>query len=69
MAGQRMAQPLPDTAEWKHLRCSFCGKDGDHVRFLSAGVSGGLICDGCCLKALFIFVKAHVTSLFRFATT
>ena len=34
------ARPLPDTAEWGHLHCSFCGKDGNHVRFLTAGVAG-----------------------------
>ena len=46
------------------LRCSFCGKDADYVRFLTAGVSGGMICDVCCLKAFFIFLKAHITSVF-----
>jgi hypothetical protein len=55
------AHPLPDTAEWGHLRCSFCGKDGNHVRFLSAGVAGGKICNVCCLKAFLIFVKAYLT--------
>jgi hypothetical protein len=60
-------QPLPDAAEWKHLHCSFCGKDGAHVRFLAAGVSGGKICDVCCMKAFLIFVKAHITSLLRLA--
>ena len=54
------ARPLHDTAEWGHLHCSFCGKDGNHVRFLAAGVAGK-ICDVCCLKAFFIFVKAYVT--------
>jgi hypothetical protein len=62
------ARPLPDAAEWKHLHCSFCGKDADHVRFLTAGVSGGMICDVCCVKACFIFMKAfmkaHITSAF-----
>ncbi len=38
-----IARPLADTAEWEHLHCSFCGKDGDHVRFLTAGVAGGKI--------------------------
>jgi hypothetical protein len=60
-------QPLADAAEWKHLHCSFCGKDADHVRFLVAGGSGGKICDVCCVKAFLIFLKAHVTSLFRLA--
>ena len=55
------ACPLPDTAEWGHLHCSFCGKDGDHVRFLAAGVAGGKICDVCCLKSLVIFLKAYLT--------
>ena len=59
------AQPLPETAESKRLRCSFCDKDADHVRFLSAGVAGGTICDVCCFKALLIFLKAHVTAVFR----
>ena len=54
------ARPLPDTAEWGHLHCSFCGKDGNHVRFLAAGVAAK-ICDACCLKAFFIFVKAYLT--------
>jgi hypothetical protein len=54
------ARPLQDTAEWAHLHCSFCGKDGDHVRFLAAGVSAK-ICDACCLKAFLIFVKAYLT--------
>src|SRR5260221_14292311 len=52
MARQAMqAQPLPDVAEWKRLHCSFCGMDADHVRFLTAGISGGMICDVCCLEA------------------
>ena len=63
------SQPLPGSAEWKHLHCSFCGKDADHVRFLTAGVSGGMICDVCCLKAFFIFLKAHVTSALGFAAS
>ena len=53
-------RPLQDTAEWGHLHCSFCGKDGNHVRFLAAGVAGK-ICDACCLKAFFIFLKAYLT--------
>ena len=59
------SRPLTDSAEGKHLRCSFCAKDAAHVRFLCAGVAGGMICDACCLKAFFIFVKAHLTSLVR----
>jgi hypothetical protein len=55
------ARPLPDTGEWGHLHCSFCGKDGNHVRFLAGGVAGGKICDVCCLKGLVIFVKCYLT--------
>ena len=55
------ARPLHDTAEWSHLHCSFCGKDGNHVRFLTGGIAGGKICDVCYLKAFFIFAKAYVT--------
>jgi hypothetical protein len=54
-------RPLQDAAEWSHFHCSFCGKDGNHVRFLTAGVAGGRICDVCCVKALVIFVKAYLT--------
>ena len=54
------ARPLPDNAEWAHLRCSFCGKDANHVRFLAAGVAGGKICDACCWKALLIFLPAYL---------
>jgi hypothetical protein len=57
--------PLAGTTESKDLRCSFCARDAEHVRFLSEGVAGGMICDMCCLKAFFIFAKAHITSLFR----
>lgn len=53
--------PLPDHADWSHLHCSFCGKDANHVRFLSAGVAGGKICDACCFKAFLIFAKAWLT--------
>jgi ClpX C4-type zinc finger protein len=58
------AHPLPSTAD-RH--CSFCGKDADHARFLTAGVAGGMICDMCWLKAFFIFAKAHIASAFRIA--
>ncbi len=54
------ARPLQDTADWSRLHCSFCGKDGNHVRFLAAGV-GAKICDACCLTAFFIFAKAWLT--------
>ena len=54
-------RPVSDRADWAHLRCSFCGKDANHVRFLSAGVAGGKICDVCCWKALLIFLKAYLT--------
>ena len=57
----------PDRAEWRRLHCSFCGKDGNHVRFLAAGVSGGMICDRCCLIAMLIFVKARIAAVFRTA--
>ena len=53
--------PLPDQADWSRLHCSFCGKDANHVRFLSAGVAGGKICDVCCFKAVLIFAKAWLT--------
>jgi len=52
--------PLPGHAEWSHVHCSFCGKDGNQVRFLAAGI-GGKICDACCFKAALIFVKAWLT--------
>ena len=55
------ARPLPDSAEWTRLHCSFCGRDANHVRFLTAGVAGGKICDACCFKAVAIFVKAWLT--------
>jgi hypothetical protein len=56
----------PDTANRTRLHCSFCGKTADHVRFLTAGHSGGMICDICCAKAFLIFLKAHVVSVFKF---
>jgi len=49
-----------DAAEWAHLHCSFCGRDGNHVRFLAAGIAGGKICNACCLKAFGIFLHAYV---------
>ena len=54
------AVPLADQAEWSQLRCSFCGRDSDHVRFLAAGIAGGRICDACCFKAVLIFLRAWV---------
>jgi hypothetical protein len=57
--------PLAGTAPWRQLHCSFCGKDADHVRFLAAGVAGGMICDRCNLRSLGIFLKAHVASVLR----
>lgn len=57
----RRSAPLPDRAVWSRLRCSFCGRDADAVRFMSAGVAGGKICDTCCFKALLIFVRAWLT--------
>ena len=59
------SRPLPDTAERRQLRCSFCGKDADHVRFLAAGASGGMICDRCNLKSFGIFLKAYLVSALR----
>jgi hypothetical protein len=61
------ARPLPGTAEWNRLCCSFCGKDPDHVRFLTAGVAGGMICNVCCAKAFLIFLRASFTSVFGLA--
>ena len=49
-----------DAAEWEHLRCSFCGRNGNHVRFLAGGLAGGKICNACCLRALAIFLRAYV---------
>lgn len=57
----------PDTAEWRRLQCSFCGKDANHVRFLAAGVAGGMICDRCNLKSLGIFLKARIASVLGMA--
>jgi hypothetical protein len=57
-----------DAAEWGHLHCSLCGKDGDHVRFLAAGVTGGTICDACCFKAFWIFLRAYVRHPFGVRT-
>ncbi len=61
------ARSLPDTAPRRRLRCSFCGRDADHVRFLAAGAAGGRICDRCDLVALAIFVKARVRAAFGMA--
>lgn len=55
------ATPFADVAEWNRLHCSFCGKDAGHVRFLAAGIAGGRICDACCYKAFFVFMKAWLT--------
>ena len=54
-------RPLSDRAEWSRLHCSFCGKDANQVRFMSAGIAGGRICDACCFKALLIFLRAWLT--------
>ena len=62
-AAQPRAQA--DRADWRTLHCSFCGRNAEQVRFLSAGVFGGTICDRCCLKAFFIFLKAYLTAPFR----
>jgi len=60
------ARPLRDASELSRLSCSFCGKTADHVRFLTAGASGGMICDRCWLVASAVFVKAYVMSLLAF---
>ncbi|HET6898001.1 MAG TPA: ClpX C4-type zinc finger protein [Vicinamibacteria bacterium] len=60
------ARPLRDPSDLSRLSCSFCGETADHVRFLTAGASGGMICDRCWGVASFIFVKAYLTSLFAF---
>jgi ClpX C4-type zinc finger len=53
------ARRKTDAAEWGQLHCSFCGRDGNHVRFLAAGV-GAKICNTCCLRAFVIFLGAFV---------
>jgi len=59
------ARTVQDPAEWHRLRCSFCGRSDRRVRFLVAGKSGGMICNTCCLTAVFIFVKAYAASFLR----
>jgi hypothetical protein len=59
---QRTAQA---PAECRSLRCSFCGRSESKVRFLVASKSGDMICNSCCLIAIFIFVKAYAASLLR----
>jgi hypothetical protein len=54
-----------DPAEWRSLHCSFCGRSDRRVPFLVAGKSGGVICNTCCVTAVFIFVKAYAPSLWR----
>ena len=44
-------------AEWHRLYCSFCGRSDRRVRFLVAGKSGGMICNTCCLTAVFTFAQ------------
>jgi hypothetical protein len=58
------ATPKTDAAEWAHLRCSMCGRDANHVRFLAAGLAGGKICNACSFKACAIFLRAFVTHPF-----
>ncbi len=65
LPGGWTAMPIA-TDSPKTLCCSFCGQDVEQVRFLSAGVAGGMICDVCCLKAGLIFVKAQFRRVFRF---
>ena len=59
-----LVQHAHEQAEWYRLHCSFCGKADREVRFLAAGKSGGIICNSCCLKSVFIFLRAYVTSVF-----
>lgn len=56
---------VQDPAEWHWLHCSFCGRSDRRVRFLVAGKSRGMICNTCCLTAVFILVKAFAASLLR----
>ena len=60
------ARPQRDPSDLSRLSCSFCGKTADHVRFLIAGVAGGMMCDRCWRVATVIFVKAHLMSLLAF---
>ena len=54
------ATPKTVAARWEHLHCSFCGRDGNHVRFLAAGIAGGKICDACGLKTFAIFLRSYL---------
>jgi recombinational DNA repair protein (RecF pathway) len=60
------ARPQRDPCDLSRLSCSFCGRTADHVRFLTAGASGGMICDRCWLVASVVFLKAYVMSLLAF---
>jgi hypothetical protein len=60
------ARPQRDLSDLSRLSCSFCGKTADHVRFLTAGMAGGMICDRCWLVASVVFLKTYVTSLLAF---
>jgi hypothetical protein len=60
------SRPQRDPSGLSRLSCSFCGKTADHVRFLTAGASGGMICDRCWLVASVIFVKAYLAALLAF---
>ena len=60
------ARPLPAKSDLRRLSCSFCGKSAEHLRFLTAGVSGGMICDRCWLQASVIFLKAYLASVLAF---
>ncbi|MBV9017839.1 MAG: hypothetical protein JO058_19490 [Alphaproteobacteria bacterium] len=59
-----LIQPAHEPAERHRLHCSFCGKSETQVRFLAAGKSGGMICNTCCLKSVFIFLRAYAASVF-----
>ena len=54
-----------DSAAWPRMHCAFCSRDDTRVRFLVSGKSGGMICNTCCLAAVFIFLKAYAVSLLR----
>jgi ClpX C4-type zinc finger protein len=65
----RQARAQADRADWRKLHCAFCGKNAEQVRFLSAGVFGGTICDRCCLTAFLIFLKAYLKAPFRLGSS
>ncbi len=44
--------------KWAGLRCSFCGKDAEHVQYLIAGPPPVHICGGCVQLCVGIIDKA-----------